>query len=1219
MARVGRTLRPRRPYLSAFGQYPLTSTLATDFNQGVPAFFDANFGTASIINGQLNCPTISSYSGFQTNEDYCLAGSAVYVQVVQASGIATTGNSCQNSIKIVSDGTNSIEMIMNHGSFRGRVTKNNVVTDVLLNGGTYNSVTHQWWRVRESGGTVFFDTAPDGLTWTNLNSQTHGLAVQQIKVALQAGFFGTETAPIPSIYDNLNWQIVADPTQGPLARSLDTLDTFVIQAGLDFPGTARALDTADVLGLGAADTVGAPARASTPAADILRVDVPKADTAGPPVRALNSLDALNSVLADLSQLSDARAVGGTDTLAIDVPELEAPPSSQALALGAGDLLGIGVPDAGNPTARAVNGLPDFLTGAATPDPPFQPARAVWSPDTAAIQTAHLDSVGPPARALDTADHLAGDTVLSDPAGGTARAASIRDVLPVADVQILDTPAFARSIQQLDAWTAWHPTTPSWAVPGSQTFPTESPDTAGISRFDTFQVDVDTAGNVARAFGQFDTTVGATQGRLSNLPIMRVLADFTQGPPGQPASTAGGTTVELTQAMAVTAMSIRRGRQYELGKPQAGTATITVSDPNELLNPTNPSSPYNSGGATLVSYRPMRVTAVWNSVLYTIYTGYIERYPQTWVDAGFRGVKPLECVDGIAMLSNTEVRQSYFDLIVKDGATIYIPYDEKAAPCRAYVASSKALLAGGTSLPGNPRQGSSAYYQTQLLVGGTALRCVSSVQDTGTVSYGGDAMPDGTPALQLASTNAATSDAGPRWIARMDTQGGSFNLNTGGSTVEMWFRWTEGVANIGVCESVTDGEFDFIDVPTESNPFVGLVTEAGRLFFVVSMGETVSQWGAEASSTFAPFSGYPDGLWHYAAMTFSVNSGNVNMTCTFDNAEILVTTPYTPAYIGINSVHTHATSNYNDPASSCSIAQFAYYATPLTQAQRLAHYARGAGNVNELAPDRFTRLMATYWGGTANVSTPTDHHNEFLDNDFIYGVYPSPGVDTSTAVQPYTVLQAQQLVDSADRGMTYFDRNGYATFEPRNGRLAATTSLGTFGDRPGELPYTVLEYDYDPTQVYTRTQITKVDGGQQITNDATTAQANFGVRNYTESVQLYNEYDLFQFGMFILAKYSTQRVRIRQVELEPSAVGSDALWQVVLGLELSQRFTVNRRTANGTLYSHDFYVEQIEHQIDPATSTWKVRLQMSPVLYSQAVGHVDVAGQSILGTQTVVSY
>ena len=421
----------------------------------------------------------------------------------------------------------------------------------------------------------------------------------------------------------------------------------------------------------------------------------------------------------------------------------------------------------------------------------------------------------------------------------------------------------------------------------------------------------------------------------------------------------------------------------------------------------------------------------------------------------------------------------------------------------------------------------------------------------------------------------------------------------------------------VCESVTDGEFDYGTVDS----FVGLYfTQTGRLGFSISTGAAYV-WD-DVSPYFTAYTGYPDGQWHYAAMTFSVNGSNhVSVTCTFDFAETSYDSGYTPAQLGINSVHSHATSEFGDPESQVSVAQFAYYPTPLTRTQRINHANRGFGYNGDTPYGRFYRLVQQYWGGSQALAVTPDIR-PYLDTDFVYGVYPVPGNDAQQAaqIQPYTVQQALQMVDTATQGMSYFDASGVATHEPRNYRIGSTTSLATFGDRPGELPYTALEYDFDPTYVYTQTQVTKSQGGQVITNENLPAQANYGVRTYSDTIQLREEFDLFQFGMHILAMYGSQRVRIRRIEIDPAAAGSDALWQVVLGLELSQRFTVKRRTADGTTFSHDYFVEQIEHQIDPAASTWKVMLQLSPVLYPTAPGVVGATGSTgTLGVGTVVTY
>ena len=44
----------------------------------------------------------------------------------------------------------------------------------------YNATDHRWLRIRESGGTLFWDAAPDGSTWTNLGSTSTPAGATQV-------------------------------------------------------------------------------------------------------------------------------------------------------------------------------------------------------------------------------------------------------------------------------------------------------------------------------------------------------------------------------------------------------------------------------------------------------------------------------------------------------------------------------------------------------------------------------------------------------------------------------------------------------------------------------------------------------------------------------------------------------------------------------------------------------------------------------------------------------------------------------------------------------------------------------------------------------------------------------------------------------------------------------------------------------------------------------
>jgi hypothetical protein len=65
------------------------------------------------------------------------------------------------------------------------------------------SASTQWWRVRESGGTIYFDTSPDGGTWTNQLTTAPGFDITRCRYVFLCGYYATESAADGYI-DNIN-------------------------------------------------------------------------------------------------------------------------------------------------------------------------------------------------------------------------------------------------------------------------------------------------------------------------------------------------------------------------------------------------------------------------------------------------------------------------------------------------------------------------------------------------------------------------------------------------------------------------------------------------------------------------------------------------------------------------------------------------------------------------------------------------------------------------------------------------------------------------------------------------------------------------------------------------------------------------------------------------------------------------------------------------------
>lgn len=99
------------------------------------------------------------------------------------------------------------------------------------------------------------------------------------------------------------------------------------------------------------------------------------------------------------------------------------------------------------------------------------------------------------------------------------------------------------------------------------------------------------------------------------------------------------------------ISIRRGRQRELGRVEAGTASLVLDNRTRLFDPTYESGPYYAG---LLPIRRIRIGIKESPSVYQyLFTGFIERYQlrysgrDSWVE--------IEAVDGFKLLALAHLR------------------------------------------------------------------------------------------------------------------------------------------------------------------------------------------------------------------------------------------------------------------------------------------------------------------------------------------------------------------------------------------------------------------------------------------------------------------------------------------------------------------------------------------------------------------------------------
>lgn len=158
----------------------------------------------------------SYYPIFSALGPFDATGSTLYARITPA----PVGNgSTQTIMRFALDGSNRVTMYLDGGQIlTARVTNAGVDTTTVI--GPYDSYQHRWWRLRESGGTVNYETAPDGYTWTTRATMTPTWSMTAVQAVFLCGYYGTESAGMAAYVDhvgtttsaqgqpNLNWPAV---------------------------------------------------------------------------------------------------------------------------------------------------------------------------------------------------------------------------------------------------------------------------------------------------------------------------------------------------------------------------------------------------------------------------------------------------------------------------------------------------------------------------------------------------------------------------------------------------------------------------------------------------------------------------------------------------------------------------------------------------------------------------------------------------------------------------------------------------------------------------------------------------------------------------------------------------------------------------------------------------------------------------------------------------
>ena len=160
-----------------------------------------NWGTATNVGGMLSCIPSTNYDGgIGSVQAYDLTGDDVAIQLVQPPNVGNGGTMCSLELGPVQSGTNPALHAWSWSN--GQLAASNKASWVWY--APYDPYNHQFLRIREAGGTVYYETSPDGSTWVTQTTTPATFSMSSTYVRIYSGYGGTEPSPGVALWDNLN-------------------------------------------------------------------------------------------------------------------------------------------------------------------------------------------------------------------------------------------------------------------------------------------------------------------------------------------------------------------------------------------------------------------------------------------------------------------------------------------------------------------------------------------------------------------------------------------------------------------------------------------------------------------------------------------------------------------------------------------------------------------------------------------------------------------------------------------------------------------------------------------------------------------------------------------------------------------------------------------------------------------------------------------------------
>ncbi len=602
---------------------------------------------------------------------------------------------------------------------------------------------------------------------------------------------------------------------------------------------------------------------------------------------------------------------------------------------------------------------------------------------------------------------------------------------------------------------------------------------------------------------------------------------------------------------------RSQRTYELNRFESGTASITIDNTGGRFDPTNSSGPYWPNVVPIV---PIRIRATWNGITYPLWTGYVERWPQSWEDPAL-SLPTITCVDSMAVLSQQDLSSTYIQQVILDGPSSFYPCTES-------------LTAAGA---GN-------------MIGTDVAPIVSSPYGTaGTVLGGTAVVYDGNSSINFNPTPAATHGD---YLNLTNAPGMAPSVSTGWS-VDFW----------AMQASATP--------PVPSPIFMQISATANTGYEVVISRVTLGHISLWAGGSVVYDSGsylWFDNSPNHFAITYStsgVTKFYVNGAQVYSGSPSLGAPPFATVFGGDWLAATGVGYNYQGYGG-----MIAFYNYELSAGQVNAHYAVGEfGGYTESTGARAARILS--YANWPNTLRSIQTGNSTAGSNGGIGLSGLGGSSVLSALQDDADAEGGQLYAAADATMI---------FEARNFRTSQTAPINIW-DPTGGLPYQLssLAADYDPTYVYNTVALTRDGGPTQTVTDKPSAK-KYLPRTYTATLKVLYDSDVGGRANLILSRSKDPHIRFAAFEFIPSA-NPTVLFPIALGMDISDWQQLTHRPIGAPAISFNGYVDSLFQEIvvEDGSQSWTVQILLSPQItqyWQLAAFHTTVHSNASSGATTL---